>query len=163
MTLPIEKGEELSHGILRGIVGHVNGMGQCFIDICNALNGISENPKVTRNMIINALLEDPNQLLGLESSSDILEQEYGFETSDLHRSTTTFIEKYVEEDLQSGVLEFGLLSKWDKLILLLYHQSMVNPTPTRVNKGCVFPTLGALLSSLCLSVSRPRMKHALVS
>ncbi len=35
MTLQIEEGEELKHGILTGVVGHVNGnygMGQCFID-----------------------------------------------------------------------------------------------------------------------------------
>ncbi len=72
----------MNHDILRGTVGHVNGMGQCFIDARNVLNCINENPKVTRNQIIHALLEDPNLLLGLESASDMLKQDYSFEKTD---------------------------------------------------------------------------------
>ena len=66
MTLRIEEGEELNHDILTGVLGHVNGMGQCFIDTRNTLNEVAENPKVTRNKIINALLKNPSQMLGLQ-------------------------------------------------------------------------------------------------
>jgi hypothetical protein len=51
MTIRIEEGEELKHDILTGVLGgklgHVNGMGQCFIDTRNTLNEVVENPKVT--------------------------------------------------------------------------------------------------------------------
>ena len=75
MTLRIEEDEELSHDILTGIVGQVDGKGQCFIDTRNTLNGVNENPKVTRNKIINALHKNPSQMLGLETASAQLQQE----------------------------------------------------------------------------------------
>jgi hypothetical protein len=89
------------------------------MNIRNALNGENENPKVTRNKIINALLEDPNPLLGLESSSAILKQEFASEKTDLHLPTVTFIEPFVKGDLQSMIWcdriwpLFWHLSKWD--------------------------------------------------
>jgi hypothetical protein len=55
--------------------------------------------KVIRNKIINALLENPNRLLGLESSSAILKQEFAFEKTDLYLPIVTYIEQFVREDL----------------------------------------------------------------
>jgi hypothetical protein len=63
-----KSGLELKHDILTGVLGHVNGMGQCFIDTRNTLNEVAENSKVTRNKIINALLKNPTQMLGLQSA-----------------------------------------------------------------------------------------------
>jgi hypothetical protein len=42
MTLRIEEDRELSHDILTGIVGQVDGKAQCFIDTRNTLNGVKK-------------------------------------------------------------------------------------------------------------------------
>ena len=46
MVSRIEQGEELKHGTLTGVVGHVDGQGQCFIDTRNLLNKIDDGPKI---------------------------------------------------------------------------------------------------------------------
>jgi hypothetical protein len=114
MTLRIEEGEELKHDILTGVLGQVNGMCQCFIDTRNTLNEVAENPKVTRNKIINALVKNPSQRLGLKSASVLSKQEYGFDKTDLYPTKSKFIERYVDGHLQSGAMELGLGATWDK-------------------------------------------------
>ncbi len=58
MAQRIEQGEELRHAVLKGVVGHVDGQGQCFIDTRNILNGVHECQKISRNTIINELIDD---------------------------------------------------------------------------------------------------------
>ncbi len=68
MAQRIEQGEELRHEVLKCVVGHVDGQGQCFIDTRNILNGVHECPTISRNIIINELIDDWDQLLGLETA-----------------------------------------------------------------------------------------------
>ena len=58
MAQQIEQGEELRHDVLKGVVGYVDGQGQCFIDTRNILNGVHECQKISRNTIINELIDD---------------------------------------------------------------------------------------------------------
>jgi hypothetical protein len=53
-------------------------------------------------------------MLGLELASVLLKQEYGFDKTDLYLTNTTFIEGYVDGHIQSGAIELGLGSTWDK-------------------------------------------------
>ena len=50
-------------------------------------------------------------MLGLETASALLKQEYGLDKMKL---TTTFIEQYVGGELQSGALELSLGATWDR-------------------------------------------------
>ncbi len=52
-------------------------------------------------------------MLGLQSASVLLKQEYGVDTKDLYLPNSTFIERYVEGHLQSGAMELGLGATWD--------------------------------------------------
>ncbi len=63
MAQRIEQGEELRHSVLKGVVGYVDDQRQCFIDTRNILNGVHECPKISRNIIINELIDDWDQLL----------------------------------------------------------------------------------------------------
>jgi hypothetical protein len=45
----IEDGEELIHDVLKGVVGRVDGQGQCFIDTRNFLNQVEECSKVSQD------------------------------------------------------------------------------------------------------------------
>ena len=58
----IEQGEELIHDVIKGVVGHVDGVGQCFIDTRNVSNGVTECLKVSRNFIINDLIKNKREL-----------------------------------------------------------------------------------------------------
>jgi hypothetical protein len=48
----IEQGDESIHGVIKGVVRHVDGVGQCFIDTRNVPNGVTGCLKVSRNFII---------------------------------------------------------------------------------------------------------------
>ncbi len=52
MAQQIEQGEELRHDVPKGVVGHVDGQAR------NILNGVHECPKISRNIIINDLIDD---------------------------------------------------------------------------------------------------------
>ena len=53
-------------------------------------------------------------MLGLQSASVLLKQEYGFDKTDLYPTKAKFIERYVEGHFQSGAVELGLGATWDK-------------------------------------------------
>jgi hypothetical protein len=40
-------GEELTHQVIKGVVGHVDGLSHCLIGARNVLNGVDECSKVT--------------------------------------------------------------------------------------------------------------------
>ncbi len=54
----MDDGEVLNHDVIKGVVGHVDGQRQCFIDARNILNGVTECAKVSRNALINDVLRN---------------------------------------------------------------------------------------------------------
>jgi hypothetical protein len=74
----------------------LNDISRCVIDTRNVLNGVNENPKVTRNIIINILLKNTDKYLGLESAFSMLQMEDDFDETDIYGTTKTFIGQYVE-------------------------------------------------------------------
>jgi hypothetical protein len=70
----IEQGEELKHDTLTGVVGHVDGQGQCFMKI-------DDGPKISKNTFINDLIDKPEQILGLEPAKCIFKSEYDIDIS----------------------------------------------------------------------------------
>ena len=109
----IEQGEELTHDVLKGVVGHVDGQGQCFIDTRNFLNGVTECSKVSRNYLINDLIRNSKELFGWETASMLLQTEYEF---DIAKGNTwsKFITKYNEGVFQSGAAELLYAAKSDR-------------------------------------------------
>jgi hypothetical protein len=112
MAQRIEQGEELRHDALEGVVGHVDGQGQCFIDNRNILNGVHECPKISRNTIINDLIDDWDQPLGLETAQVVFKSAYDVEEFTTHLSVD-FVSKYVDGKLQSGVSKLWYAIKQD--------------------------------------------------
>ena len=103
----IEQGEEQIDDVIKGVVGHVDGLGQCFIDTRNVSNGVTECPKVFRNVIINDLIKNKEQFLGWDTAMQILKSEYDLDLTkgdaDLYMST--FVTEYNEGAFQSGITE----------------------------------------------------------
>ncbi len=114
MAQRIEQGEELRHDVLKGVVEHVDGQGQCFkfIDTRNILNGVHECPKISRNIIISELIDDWDQLLGLETARVVFKSAYEVKDFTTHLSVN-FVSEYVDGKLQSGVSEFWYAVKQD--------------------------------------------------
>jgi len=110
MAQRIEQGEELRHDVLKGVVGHVDGQGQSFIDSRNILNGVHECPKISRNLIINDLIYNWDQLLGLETARVVFKSAYNLEES---TTSLDFVSEYVDGKLQSGVSELWYAVKQD--------------------------------------------------
>jgi hypothetical protein len=106
MAQRIEQGEELSllrHDVLKGVVEHVDGQGQCFIDARNISNGVHECPKISRNIIISELIDAWDQLLGLETARVVFKSAY--EVKEFTNLSVNFVSEYVDGRLQSGVSE----------------------------------------------------------
>jgi hypothetical protein len=106
-------GEELMHPTITGVFGHVAGLGQCFIDTRNILNGVDECPKVTRNKMINDLISHRHEMIGWEKAEDLLKFEYDVKWSD-PVEISEFVSKYVDGEFQSGILELLYAAKRDK-------------------------------------------------
>ena len=106
-------GEELTHQVIKGVVGHVSGLGQCFIDTRNVLNGVDECPKVTRNKMINDLLANQVEIVGWETAQHLLTSEYNVDLSD-PVPISEFVSDYVDGKFQSGILELLYAAKRDK-------------------------------------------------
>ena len=62
--------------MIKGVVGHVDGVGQCFIDTRNVSNGVTECQKVSRNFIINDLIKNKRKLFGWNTAMQLLKSEY---------------------------------------------------------------------------------------
>ena len=113
MTQRIEDGEVLSYDVIKGVVEHVDGQGQCFIDARNILNGVTECAKVSRNVLINDVIGNRQQYFGWEKGSTMLKTEYDFDVSTCSRRSD-FVSKYVEGEFQSGILELLYAAKTDR-------------------------------------------------
>ena len=109
----IEEGEELIHDVIQGVVGHVDGQGQCFIDTRNVLNGIDACSKVSRNYIINDLIKNLQEFFGWESASSLLMSEYDFDVTK-EQTFSAFITQYNDGVFQSGATELSYAAKRDK-------------------------------------------------
>ena len=109
----IEEGEELIHDVIQGVVGHVDGQGQCFIDTRNVLNGIDACSKVSRNYIINDLIKNSQEFFGWESASSLLMSEYDFDVTK-EQTFSAFITQYNDGVFQSGATELSYAAKRDK-------------------------------------------------
>jgi hypothetical protein len=55
---------ELKHGTIKGIVRHVDGLGQCLIDSINQLKCTNKRAKMVRNEILQNLIRAPEQFIG---------------------------------------------------------------------------------------------------
>ena len=89
------------HDVIQGVVGHVDGQGQCFIDTRNVLNGIDACSKVSRNYIINDLIKNSQEFFGWESASSLLMSEYDFDVTK-EQTFSAFITQYNDGVFQSG-------------------------------------------------------------
>ncbi len=76
------------------------------------MNGIYECPKISRNIIINDLIDDWDQLLGLETARVVFKSAYDVEEFTTHLSVD-FVSEYVDVKLQSGVSELWYAVKQD--------------------------------------------------
>jgi hypothetical protein len=114
MAQRIEQREQLRHDVLKGVVGQVYGQGQCFVDTRNILNGVHECPKKSRNIIINELIDDWDQLLGLETIRVVFKSAFEVEEFTTHLSVD-FVSEYVDGKLQSGVSELWYAVKQDNM------------------------------------------------
>ena len=112
----VEEGEELIHNVLKGVVGRVDGQGQCFIDTRNFLNGVEECSKVSRNYIINDLIKNSQELFGWETASMLIQSEYEFDIvkEQTAQSFSKFITEYNDGIYQSGVTELLYAAKRDQ-------------------------------------------------
>ncbi len=72
LTQRMDDGEVLNHNVIKGVVGHVDDQGQCFIDARNILNGIKECAKVSRNALIHDVLSNTQNYLGWEKANTLL-------------------------------------------------------------------------------------------
>jgi hypothetical protein len=102
--------EVLNHDVIKGVVGHVDGQGQCLIDARNILNGVTECAKVSRNALVNDVLRNKQTYLGWEKACTLLKSEYDFDLL-TSPSLTDFISQYVEGEFQSGILELFYAQK----------------------------------------------------
>ena len=122
LTQRMEEGEVLSHDVIKGVVEHVDGQGQCFIDARNILNGVTECAKVSRNILINDVISNRQQYFGWEKGNTMLKTEYDFDMLTCPNVSDS-VSRYVEGELQSGILELLYAAKTDRRHLLLYLQS----------------------------------------
>jgi hypothetical protein len=106
-------GEELTHQVIKGVVGHVDGLGQCFIDARNVLNGVHECSQVTRNRIINDFVSNEAEIVGCVTAKNLLKTEYNVDLSHAIE-LSNFVSDYVEGKLQSGIPELLYAAKRDK-------------------------------------------------
>jgi hypothetical protein len=107
------EGEELTHQVIKGVAGHVDGLGQCFIDARNVLNGVDECSQVTRNRIINDFVSNEAEIVGWVTAKNLLKTEYDVDLSDAIE-LSNFVSDYVEGKLQSGTPELLYAAKRDK-------------------------------------------------
>jgi hypothetical protein len=101
LTTRIEAGDELKHETIKGIVGHVDGHGQCLIDSMNQLKGINKSAKIVQNKIIQDLIRAPEQSIGLNSARNVFKEEYGYDIT-ITRDISDLTPKYVDGEYQSG-------------------------------------------------------------
>ncbi len=110
----IEEGEELIHDVLQGVVGHVDGQGQCFIDTRFFLNGGDPCSAVSRNYIINDLIKNSQHFFRWETASTLLMSEYEFDITK-EQTLSKFITQYNDRVYQSGVKELSYAAKYHQL------------------------------------------------
>jgi hypothetical protein len=113
----------LIHDVIKGVAGHADGVGQCFIDTRNVSNGVTECLKVSINFIINDLIKNKRELFGWYTAMQLLKSEYDLDLTqgDTALYTTTFVTEYNEGAFQSGGTELLYAAKTESTILF-FHQ-----------------------------------------
>ena len=119
LTKRVEHGEELNLDVLKGVVGQVDGHGQCFIYARSQLNGDNINPLVQRNIIWNDLSANPDKSLGLISAHEMIQNEYNFDlkeemTAEAVKRKLQFVSLYIDGEKQSGIAELFWSAQADK-------------------------------------------------
>ncbi len=73
----LELGESLSTEDVTGVLGHVNGDGQCLMHTLRIAANSREHARVLRTQFLTTVQQQPDSLLGLSTAADELRNQYG--------------------------------------------------------------------------------------
>ena len=117
----IADGDVLSTDDVTGILGRVDGAGQCLMHTLRTSAGTNEHPSVLRTQFLEEIQQQPRTLLGLLTASESIRDEYCLDFNS-PEAVANFADKYIAGHYESGCPELLWAAKrWKRHIAIVSH------------------------------------------